>query len=139
MFRRLFSFILITALFWETPCGAWDWSRDAVRLTGESDYVREQALLRLKKHTNLALILRDQLQGPKQPLALDVVSALNMTELLPNLMQAAEKDENGFVYLAIVLDLYSRRVIGWSVSKRIDGDLAVAALKNLRRVIMCVL
>lgn len=36
---------------------------------------------------------------------------------------------NGFVYLAIVLDLYSRRVIGWSVSKRIDGDLAVAALR----------
>jgi putative transposase len=36
---------------------------------------------------------------------------------------------NGFVYLAIVLDLYSRRVIGWSVSKRIDGELAVAALR----------
>jgi putative transposase len=36
---------------------------------------------------------------------------------------------NGFVYLAIVVDLYSRRVIGWSVSKRIDGDLAVAALQ----------
>ena len=36
---------------------------------------------------------------------------------------------NGFVYLAIVLDLHSRRVIGWSVSKRIDGDLAVAALR----------
>ena len=28
---------------------------------------------------------------------------------------------NGFVYLAIILDLYSRRVIGWGVSKRIDG------------------
>lgn len=36
---------------------------------------------------------------------------------------------NGFVYVAIVLDLYSRKVIGWSVSKRIDGDLAVAALQ----------
>ena len=36
---------------------------------------------------------------------------------------------NGFVYLAIVLDLYSRRVIGWGVSKRIDGDLAVSALR----------
>jgi len=36
---------------------------------------------------------------------------------------------NGFVYLAIVLDLYSRCVIGWHVSKRIDGDLAVAALR----------
>ena len=36
---------------------------------------------------------------------------------------------SGFVYLAIILDLYSRRVIGWHVSKRIDGDLAVAALR----------
>jgi transposase InsO family protein len=36
---------------------------------------------------------------------------------------------NGFVYLAIVLDLYSRRVIGWHISKRIDGDLALAALR----------
>lgn len=36
---------------------------------------------------------------------------------------------NGFVYLAIILDLYSRRVIGWHVSKRIDGALAVAALR----------
>jgi len=36
---------------------------------------------------------------------------------------------NGFVYLAIVLDLYSRRVVGWHVSKRIDGDLAVSALR----------
>lgn len=36
---------------------------------------------------------------------------------------------NGFVYLAVVMDLYSRRVIGWSISKRIDGDLAVAALR----------
>lgn len=36
---------------------------------------------------------------------------------------------NGFVYLAVVVDLYSRRVIGWSISKRIDGDLAVAALR----------
>ena len=36
---------------------------------------------------------------------------------------------NGFVYLAIVLDLYSRKVIGWQISKKIDGDLAVAALR----------
>jgi putative transposase len=35
---------------------------------------------------------------------------------------------NGFVYLAIILDLYSRRVIGWNLSKRIDGELALGAL-----------
>lgn len=37
--------------------------------------------------------------------------------------------ENGFVYLAIVADLFLRKIIGWSVSKNIDGDLTVAALR----------
>lgn len=36
---------------------------------------------------------------------------------------------NGFVYLAIILDLYSRRVIGWNISKRIDAELALGALR----------
>ena len=36
---------------------------------------------------------------------------------------------NGFVYLAVILDLFSRKVIGHSISKRIDGQLAVDALK----------
>ena len=37
--------------------------------------------------------------------------------------------QNGFVFLAVLLDLYSRKVVGWAISKNIDGDLAVAALK----------
>lgn len=38
--------------------------------------------------------------------------------------------QNGFVYLAVILDLYSRKVIGWAISKRIDAELAIAALKQ---------
>lgn len=38
------------------------------------------------------------------------------------------RTENGFVYLAVILDLYSRKVIGWRISKRIDVKLAVSAL-----------
>lgn len=37
---------------------------------------------------------------------------------------------NGFVYLAVILDLYSRRVIGWAVAKRIDGELGLSALRQ---------
>jgi transposase InsO family protein len=37
--------------------------------------------------------------------------------------------ENGFVFLAVILDLYSRKVIGWGLSKRIDAKLAVSALE----------
>jgi transposase InsO family protein len=37
--------------------------------------------------------------------------------------------QNGFVYLAVILDLFSRKVIGWQISKRIDGQLTLDALK----------
>lgn len=35
---------------------------------------------------------------------------------------------NGFVYLAVILDLYSRKVVGFAVSKRIDSALVIDAL-----------
>jgi transposase InsO family protein len=35
----------------------------------------------------------------------------------------------GFVYLAVILDLFSRRVIGWALSKSIRHELTVAALR----------
>ncbi len=34
----------------------------------------------------------------------------------------------GWLYLAVILDLYSRRVIGWAVSNRLKRDLAIRAL-----------
>ena len=36
---------------------------------------------------------------------------------------------NGFVYLAVILDLCSRKVIGYSISKRIDRVLTISALE----------
>ena len=35
----------------------------------------------------------------------------------------------GWLYLAVVLDLYSRRVVGWSMSTRINRQLALDALR----------
>lgn len=34
----------------------------------------------------------------------------------------------GWVYLAVIMDLYSRRVVGWSLSNRMKQDLALRAL-----------
>ena len=38
--------------------------------------------------------------------------------------------KNGFVYLAVILDVYSRRVIGWALSKRLTAELALEALET---------
>jgi len=38
------------------------------------------------------------------------------------------KTHEGFLYLAVVIDLYSRRVVGWSMQSRMHMDLVLSAL-----------
>ncbi len=35
----------------------------------------------------------------------------------------------GFVYVAVIVDVWSRRVVGYAISRRIDTRLALAALR----------
>jgi len=35
----------------------------------------------------------------------------------------------GWLYLAIVMDLYSRKIVGWAMSKTMSAELTIAALK----------
>ncbi len=35
----------------------------------------------------------------------------------------------GFIYLAAIMDLCSRKIVGWAISRRINADLVVAALR----------
>jgi len=39
------------------------------------------------------------------------------------------RTRQGWLYLAVVLDLYSRRVVGWSMSRWISQELVIDALK----------
>ena len=40
----------------------------------------------------------------------------------------------GWLYLAVILDLHSRRVVGWAVSDRMKKDLAIRALEMAVRL-----
>lgn len=40
------------------------------------------------------------------------------------------KTEQGWVYLAVVLDLFSRKVVGWEISKNLDTGLIMRALNK---------
>jgi transposase InsO family protein len=57
----------------------------------------------------------------------------NFTVGAPNKVLAGDitciATSDGWLYLAVLLDLYSRRVVGWAMSDRIDTELALAALR----------
>jgi transposase InsO family protein len=36
----------------------------------------------------------------------------------------------GWLYLAVILDVFSRRIVGWRMDKRMTDDLVIAAFKN---------
>lgn len=40
------------------------------------------------------------------------------------------RTQTGFVYMAVILDLFARRVVGWAVSRNLDADIAVEALRR---------
>ena len=42
------------------------------------------------------------------------------------------RTHEGWIYLAIILDLFSRKIIGWATSHRITTDLIIQALKNTK-------
>ena len=57
----------------------------------------------------------------------------NFLALAPNLLWVADityvKTHSRFVYVAFVLDVFSRRIVGWQVSSSLRSDLAIDALE----------
>ena len=76
-------------------------------------------------------------RDPKRPSAPDLVqrafsaSAPNqgwVADLTPHVCAHATRLPQGFLFLAVILDAYSRRVVGWSMANHLRAELVVAAL-----------
>ena len=69
----------------------------------------------------------------KFPIARNVV-AREFEVSAPNQVWVSDltylRTQTGFVYMAVVLDLFARRVVGWTVSKDLDAAIAVEALRR---------
>lgn len=71
---------------------------------------------------------RDDVAGPA-----DLVQR-NFTAVRSNQLWVADltyvKTKVGFVYVAFVVDVFSRRIVGWCVSTSLKSDLALDALEQ---------
>jgi len=67
-----------------------------------------------------------------QPIAPNLLCR-NFTAMEPNLAWVTDitylHTNKGWLYVAVILDLFSRRIVGWATSQTIDCNLALAALE----------
>ncbi len=70
--------------------------------------------------SNHSFHIYPNLAGSMEPTGIDQLWIADITYI---------RLETEFVYLAVVLDAYSRRVIGWALDRTLEDDLAIAALK----------
>ncbi len=111
-------------------------------LKAAGEQVARKRVARLMRENNLAARTRRRFRKTTDskhafPIAPNVLER-DFTAVAPN--QAWVTDitflwtKQGWLYLAAILDLFSRRVVGWATSENVDRHLALAALD---KALMC--
>lgn len=106
-------------------------------LRREGEHVAESTVRRLMRQLGVRGISRAKgprttKPAPETDRPLDLVDR-DFTASRPNELWVADltyvRTFSGWVYVAFVLDVYSRMIVGWQVSTRLYTDLALDALK----------
>jgi putative transposase len=89
--------------------------------------MREQGLVG-RQRKRFRLVTTDS--NHDQPIAANRLAELDRPTA-PNQIWAGDityiRTDEGWLYVAAVIDLYSRRIVGWAMSDRIDAELVLAA------------
>ena len=115
---------------------AYGYRRVTAELHGEGRIVNHKKVMRLMKENGLSVRPRRRFiattdsdhDGPIFPNLAKNIVPTNLNQLwVADITYIAIA--TGFVYLAAILDAWSRRVVGYAIGKRIDARLALAALR----------
>ena len=102
------------------------------------------------KHRLVRLMKEEGIQGlQKKHFRVKTTDSNHAYAVAPNLLEGYEgstrpdevwvadityvRTEDGWSYLAAVLDMFSRKIVGWAMSDRIDHELTMTALKRALR------
>jgi len=99
--------------------------------------VSRKRVARLMRETGLKVLIRRRFKATTdsrhaQPIAPNLLKR-NFTADGPNRAWVTDitylHTNQGWLYLAVILDLFSRRIVGWATSQSIDCNLALTALE----------
>jgi transposase InsO family protein len=122
----------------EWPCYGWRHVTAELRRRGWS--ANHKRVWRLMREDNLLCLRRRKFvlttdSNHSRPVYPNLAGAMVVTGL--DQLWVADityiRLETEFVYLAVILDANSRRVIGWALDRSLEDDLAISALKMALR------
>jgi len=123
----------------EWPC--YGWRRVTAELRRRGWAVNHKPVRRLMREDNLLCLRRRKFvvttdSNHELPVYPNLAADLVLTGI--DQLWVADityiRLELEFVYLAVVLDAYSRRAIGWALDRTLEDDLSLAALRMALRV-----
>jgi putative transposase len=117
----------------EWPC--YGWRRVQAELERRGWVVNHKRVRRIMREDNLLCLRRRKFvvqttdSNHDCPVYPNLAGSMQLTGM--NQLWVADityiRLETEFVYLAVVLDAYSRRVIGWALDRTLEDDLCIAA------------
>lgn len=121
-----------------SPC--YGWRRVTVELRRRGWTVNHKRVRRIMREDNLLCLRRKKIvvttdSNHNRPVYPNLAASMVVSDI--NQLWVADITyiwlEGEFVYLAVVLDAHSRRVIGWALDRTLEGHLAIAALQMALR------
>ena len=115
---------------------AYGYRRIAVELQRRGFQINHKRVLRMMRQDNLLCVRRRRFvvtTDSRHALPIYPNVAAGIAPTAVNQLWVADityiRLQTEFVYLAVVLDAFSRRVIGWALGRTLEADLAVTALR----------
>ena len=81
-----------------------------------------------RRRTRIRTTRRDPAAAPAPDLVQRVFVAAAPNELWVSDITYVPTQQEGFLFLAVILDVFSRRVVGWSMANHLRAELVLAAL-----------
>lgn len=114
--------------------GQYGYRRMAAELRSRGMLVNHKRVARIMRDDNLIVAAQEWPRGRRGRIEMHVNLAGRIKVTGPNQLWVADityvRLNREFVYLAVVLDKFSRRVIGWALDRTLSSRLLLAALTN---------
>lgn len=115
---------------------AYGYRRITAALRARGFVVNHKRVLRMMREDNLLCVRRRRFlvtTNSRHPLPVYPNLARQMVPTAVNQLWVADityiRLRTEFIYLAVILDAYSRRVVGWALGRTLEAQLTVAALE----------